>query len=112
MFGIDWIVAYYIGILIRLVKERRSASWPVAQGAVYKSSASGLVAHIVYTYIAEGERYTGQHARRFWYGDSAEAFTELYPPGTRVTIRYRAGQPEKSIMRSQDEGKREKLAGL
>lgn len=42
MFGIDWIVEYYVGILIRLIKERRSGSWPVTQGTVYNSSTSRI----------------------------------------------------------------------
>jgi len=61
---------------------------------------------VAYTYIAAGERYSGEHTRRFWFTDSARTYTELFAPPTTVTIRYRPGRSEISIMRSQDQGKR------
>lgn len=106
MFGIDLFLDYFVSTAIRRIKERRSGGWPIAQGAVYASKTLGQTAQVVYTYIADGERYTGEHTRRFWFTDSARTYAELFAPRTTVTIRYKAGQAETSIMRSQDQGKR------
>jgi len=103
---LGWYLEYLIETAIRRIKERRSNGWPTAQGTVYTSTNLGLRASVVYTYIANGERYTGEHNRMFWFTDSARTFAELFAPSTTVTIRYRAGQAEISIMRSQDQGKR------
>ena len=60
---------------------------------------------MVYTYSVDGERYTGEHTRHFWFTDSAKTYAEWFSPQTGANIRYRPGQAEISIMRSQDQGK-------
>ncbi len=100
------IARYLLSTVVRWIKERRSSDWPVTRGTVYTSTSSGLTAQVVYTYIANGQRYTGEHTRSFWFTDSARTYAELFAPSTTVTIRYRAGQAEISIMRSKDQGKR------
>ena len=104
--GIDWILEYYISIAIRWIKERRSSEWPVVEGKVHASAASGVHAKVVYTYFADGERYTGEHTRRFWFAESAEAYAALFEPMRKLPVRYKVGQAEKSIVRSQDLGRR------
>jgi hypothetical protein len=103
--GIDWILDYYI-TAIRWIKERRSSEWAVVEGTVYASAASGVHTKIVYTYFADGERYTGEHTRGFWFAESAEAYAALFEPMRKLPVRYKAGQAEKSILRSQDLGRR------
>jgi hypothetical protein len=106
MLGMGWYLDYLLSTAIRRIKERRSCGWPIARGTVYTSTSSGLTAQVVYTYIANGERHTGEHTRSFWFTDSARTYAELFAPRTTVTIRYSARQAETSIMRSQDQGKR------
>jgi hypothetical protein len=106
MLGIDWFLEYLLSAAVRWFKERCSSGWPIARGTVHASTSSGQTGEVVYTYIVDGERYTGEHRRRFWFTDSARAHAELFPPTTTVTVRFRAGQPAISIMRSQDQGKR------
>ena len=105
LMGIDWILKYYISTAIRRVKERRSSQWPVVDGTVYASEALGLRAKVVYTYFAD-ERYTGEHTRLFWLADSAEAYAALFELMRKLPVRYKVGQAEKSIVRSQDLGRR------
>ena len=104
--GIDWILEYYISTAIRRIKERRSSQWPVVDGTVYALEASGPRAKVVYTYFADGERYTGEHTRLFWFADSAEAYAALFELMRKLPVRYKVGQAEKSIVRSQDLGRR------
>jgi len=106
MFGIGWFLNYFLSTAIRRIKERRSSGWPTSRGTVYTSTSKGRTAELVYTYIANGEHYAGEHTRSFWFADSASTYAELFAPSTIVTVRYRAEQPHISIMRSQDQGKR------
>lgn len=106
MIGIGWILDYYISTVIRRIKERRSSEWPVVDGEVFSLTAAGLDAKVVYTYIAKGERYTGEHTRRFWFTDSAEAYAALFPSMRSLPVRYRVEKPERSVVRSQDLGRR------
>jgi hypothetical protein len=106
MLGIGWYLDFLLSTAIRRIKERRCSGWPIAQGTVSTSTSSGLTAQVVYTYIANGERYTGEQTRSFWFTDSARIYAELFAPSTSVTIRYKAGRAEISILRSQDQGKR------
>jgi hypothetical protein len=106
MFGIGWFLNYFLTTAIRRIKERRSSGWPMSRATVHTSTREGRTAELVYTYIANGERYTGKHTRSFWFADSASTYAELFAPSTTVTVRYRAEQAHISIMRSQDQGKR------
>ncbi len=104
--GIGWFLGQLVWELLKWVRERRSRDWPIAPGVVHTSRSSGTEAEVWYSYIANGESYADEHTRRFWFRDSAKLYTELFAPKTKVNIRYRADRPEKSVLRSQDQGKR------
>ncbi len=75
-------------------------------GTVSGATSAGRTATVTYTYFANGERYAGEHTRLFWFTESARTYAELFAPKTAINVRYKPGQAEKSIMRSQDQGKR------
>jgi hypothetical protein len=106
MLGISWLLDYLLSTAIRRRQEQRSSGWPKARATVYTSTSEGRTAELVYTYIVDGERYTGEHTRSFWFLDSARTYAELFAPSATVTVRYRPEQAHISIMRSQDQGKR------
>ena len=92
MFFLDIFFAYYFTAAMRRIREHRSRDWPLTQGTVYSSRASGNTAYVVYTYVADGEHYTGEHERLFWFNESAGTYAEWFRSGTTVSIRYKPEQ--------------------
>ena len=88
---LELFVQHLIYAMVKWFRERRSRDWPIAQGMVHSAWTSGYSAHLVYSYIADGESYGGEHERHFC---SAKLYAELFAPKTAVVVRYRrAGRP-------------------
>jgi hypothetical protein len=105
---LDAIVVYLFRTVLRLIKENRSNTWPVAQGSVESSCCPGSalypIAEVVYTYTAEGKSYSGVHKRAFfWSKNSATDYADRFTPTSYSVVRYKPGEPMKSVVRYWDQ---------
>jgi hypothetical protein len=99
---------YLFRTVLRLIKENRSKTWPVVNGKVESSSCPDLglysVAEVVYTYTAEDKGYSGVHKRAFfWSKESAEDYADRFTPTSYLVVRYKPGEPVKSVVRYWDQ---------
>jgi hypothetical protein len=105
---LDAIIVYLFRTLLRLIKENRSNAWPVVNGSVESSSCPGLghypSAEVVYTYTTEGKSYWGVHKRAFfWSKSSAKDYADRFTPASYLVVRYKPGEPMKSVVRYWDQ---------
>jgi len=105
---LDEIVVYLVRTLLRLMSENRSRTWPVTTGRIEESSCpawkSYPIAEVVYTYTAEGASYSGAHKRAFfWSKDSAKDYADRFTQTSCVVVRYKPGEPMKSVVRYWDQ---------
>ncbi len=99
---------YLIRIVIRMMKERGSSTWPVEKGTVRGSSCEaapygGPVAEITYTYTYEGEYFSGMNREPFILGGSAQEYVARFRAGGDVIVRVNPIEPEASIVREDDQ---------
>jgi hypothetical protein len=105
---LDNIIVYLFRTVLRLIKENRSNTWPVTKGSVESSCGPGLalypMAEVVYTYTAEGARFSGLHKRAFfWSKSSATDYACRFTPASYFVVRYKPGEPMKSVVRYWDQ---------
>jgi hypothetical protein len=119
---IDWLDLWQVGVDIAILafgasaalwvwlKARRAQSWPSAQGtigAVY-SHADGhryvkpWVSEFIYTYIVNGEYYSGRHLKRAWSESRAEE-SGLGWKGRMIVVRYSPAKHEVSVLLDADQ---------
>ena len=77
--------------------------WATGKGAVSSASCplagyGGPVAEIGYTYIHDGEYYSGVHTKAFLLRDSAEQYAGQFVLGAQIPLRINPALPETSIM--------------
>jgi len=99
----DIVIGYLIRTLVRFVKMRRSEAWPVEKGKLLSAtcpqiSYGGPVAEFRYTYIHDGEYYSGVHTKPFMLRSSAEEYAGQFPTGTDIPVRVNPAKPEISIV--------------
>jgi hypothetical protein len=104
---IDVVIGFLIRVLIRNIKIRRSVSWPVETGKVYRSecpalSYGGPVAEVSYTYTHKGEYYSGTHQQPFMLRNSAQDYASRFPAGTDLIVRVNPEWPEMSFVSNDD----------
>jgi hypothetical protein len=56
-----------------------------------------------YTFIAESDSWSGETWRQFAVKKDAERYVERHPTGTGIAVRYRPGQPDKSVALARDQ---------
>jgi hypothetical protein len=76
---LDVLLGYAIRSRVRFVRTLQSAKWPIEKGTVSSAICAtavygGHVAEIGYTYIYNGEYYSGIHTKAFLLRDSARHF--------------------------------------
>ena len=99
---------YLIRIVIRMMKERGSSTWPVEKGTVTGSSCEaapygGPVAEITYTYTHKSEYFSGMNREPCLLLSSAEEYVARFRAGGGVILRVKPGEPEVSIVREDDQ---------
>jgi hypothetical protein len=103
---LDEIIGYIVRSIIRFVKVRQSAGWPVGTGTVSSSRTKygpgGHVAEVIYAYTHQGEYYGGTYRRPFFFGSSAEHYLQRFTPESSIEIRIKPGQPEISFVHDDD----------
>ena len=99
-------VGFYIPRLPGWFRSMRAASWPMAQGTiegvkvnVFSGQALGELA---YSYVAEGERYSGYFLLQF--ANEQDAWRMVSPrKGQSILVRYETRNPAFSAVRSEDQ---------
>ena len=80
----------------------RAAGWPVAQGRVetvaVKTLSGQALGELAYSYLAEGERYSGYLTRPFADEQDAWEFVDQLK-GQSLLVRYKPGAPSISAIR-------------
>jgi hypothetical protein len=99
---LDVLVGFLIRTVIRLVRILRSAKWPIERGAVASMTCptaivGGPVAEIGYTYVRNGEYYSGVHRKAFLLTGSAKDYVDQFVLGAQVLLRVNPAQPETSV---------------
>ena len=108
-----WLVALSILALSRpalqWVKGLPAQSWPTIQGSVGSATVcrqDGVIpSHLVrvlYTYIVNGEYYSGLYERTFLRKNSAESFASGLK-GQLALVRYQPNLPERSTLLKRDQ---------
>src|SRR5438874_2296552 len=99
-------VGFYIRRLPGWFRSMRAASWPMAQGTiegvkvnVFSGQALGELA---YSYVAEGEHYSGYFLLQF--ANEQDAWRMVSPlKGQSILVRYETRNPAFSAVRSEDQ---------
>jgi hypothetical protein len=99
-------VGFFIRRLPGWFRSMRAASWPMAQGTiegVKVNVVSGqALGELAYSYIAEGERYSGYFLLQF--ANEQDAWDWVTPlKGQSIWVRYETGNPPFSAVRSEDQ---------
>jgi hypothetical protein len=99
----DVVVGFLIRIVIRFVKLRRSEAWPVENGTISAATCpaaiyGGPVAELGYTYIHNGEYYSGVHTKAFMLKSSAEDYVSKIHIGSQIPVRVKPTDPETSVV--------------
>ena len=99
----DVVVGFLIRTVIRFVKLRSSGAWPVENGTLVAAtcpaaSYGGPVAELGYTYIHNGEYYSGVQTKAFMLKSSAEDYVSKIHIGSQIAVRVKPTDPEKSVV--------------
>ena len=99
----DIVVGFLIRTVVRFVKIRSSKTWPVAKGTISSATCptavhGGPVAELGYTYIHQGEYYSGVHRKAFMLRGSAEDYVSQIVIGSQIAVRVKPTQPETSVV--------------
>jgi hypothetical protein len=99
---VDWAIRsleWAIRSLTRFIRTLRSEKWAVERATVLsKACSTGPVAEIGYTYIHNGEYYSGNHTKAFLLRDSAQDYVNRIIVGGQITVRVNPEQPERSVL--------------
>lgn len=99
----DVVVGFLIRTVIRFVKLRSSETWPVENGTIVAATCptatyGGPVAELGYTYIHNGEYYSGVHTKAFMLKGSAEDHISKIQIGSQIAVRVKPTRPEESVV--------------
>jgi len=99
----DVVIGFLVRTVIRFVRLRSSEAWPVEKGTVSAATCpaavyGGLVAELGYTYIYEGEYYSGIHRKAFMLRSSAENYVSQIHIGSQIPVRVKPTGPETSVV--------------
>jgi len=99
---LDIVVGYLIRSVIRFVRTWRGKKWPIEKGTISRTTCplqpiGGPVAEIGYTYIHNGEYYSGVYRKAFLSSGSAKAYIDQFVLGTEIYLRVNPTQPKTSV---------------
>jgi len=99
----DVVLGFLIRTVVRFVKLRQSEAWPVEKGTLLGATCppsvyGGPVAEFSYTYIHDGEYYSGIYRKAFILRSSAEDYVGRFPIGAQIPVRVKPTQPEISVV--------------
>jgi hypothetical protein len=104
---LDNIIVFLYRLIATSVGHYRSRAWPTTIALVEDARSpeheSYPFAEVTHSFVAEGESRTGVYTKSFWYSGSAKRFAGRFPPGREVIVRYRAGLPNQSFLREDDQ---------
>ena len=98
------------GFLLRRLpgwfRSLRAANWPTTEGRIetvdVKAFGEQALAELGYSYLVEGNRYSGYYSQQF--GDEQFAWNYVTAlQGQFVFVRYKSGNPDVSALRSADQ---------
>ena len=100
---LDVLIGYVVRSVIRFIRTFQSEKWPVEKGTVSSAicpaaTYGGPIAEIGYTYIYNGEYYSGIHTKAFLLSDSAEDYVNGIIVGEQMPVRVNPAQPERSVL--------------
>lgn len=100
---LDVLIGYAIRCLIRFARTLQSEKWPVEKGTVSSAHCpaavyGGPVAEVGYTYIFNGEYYSGTHTKAFLLRDSAQNYFNGIIVGGQMPVRINPARPEQSVL--------------
>ena len=99
----DVVVGYLIRTVVRFVKIRRSETWLIERATISSVTCppavyGGPVAELGYTYIHNGEYYSGVHRKAFILKSSAENYVAQIHIGAQIAVRIKPTQQETSVV--------------
>ena len=88
------------------IRSLRAGKWPASQGRIetadVKTIGDQALAELGYSYLVEGERYSGYYSRQF--ADAQHAWDYVKGlEGQLVVVRYKEDDPGVSALRSADQ---------
>lgn len=100
---LDIYLAYAFRLLVRVLRVRWAASWPIVPGTVLRVSSlpRGFgcpTVEIVYTYTLAGETYSALDESPFTSLQRAQEYAEKVSVGDRVSARVKPTAPGISIL--------------
>ncbi|MGH2506841.1 MAG: DUF3592 domain-containing protein [Ktedonobacteraceae bacterium] len=104
---LDIYVGYALKAILRIFQTRGSGYWHLSTATVKSSDVrTGWfgcpTTEIVYTYDFEGRTYGGLSEKPFILPSSANRYASRFPPGNRLCLRLKPGNPEVSVMCEKD----------
>ena len=100
------IIVFLIRSLLRLIRCRKTRTWPTVEGEIQTSGDMGSsypAGYITYWYSVNGERHFGTHERAFFLRQSAKEYAKQFIPKWKVIIRYSAKDPDQSFVSEGDQ---------
>ena len=99
----DIVIGFLIRTVVRFVKLRSSEEWPVENGTICAATCpawkyGGPVAELGYTYIHNGEYYSGVHTKAFMLKSSAEEYVSRIHIGSQIAVRVKPTDPQTSVV--------------
>lgn len=99
---LDILVGYLIRRVIRFVRTWRSKKWSIEKGTLSSTTCPlqpirRPVAEIGYTYIHNGEYYSGVYRKGLLSSGSAKDYIDQFVVGTEIYLRVNPTQPETSV---------------
>jgi hypothetical protein len=99
----DVVVGFLIRTVIRFVTLRSSEASPVENGTISAATCpagmyGGPVAELGYTYIHNGEYYSGVHTKAFMLKSSAADYVSEIHIGSQIAVRVKPTDPETSVV--------------
>jgi len=108
------VIAAGAGLWLRSrLRKRAAVGWPMAQGKVLWATvsfqgggdpaSSRYVAQVRYTYVVQGEAYSGDYKRSFMWRDSADTWAGAFQTGRQLIVRYKPDNLRNSIVLEEEQ---------
>lgn len=113
---IDVLIAYLIKRIARFVRLWGSGNWTLVTANIISSSFNDNwvwncpTVHITYTYQFNGQTYSGEDSKPFFFSRIGEIDAEQFKRGDKALVRVDPDQPQKSVLRRSDQRDRVEAA--
>lgn len=102
----DNIIVFLYWVVRQWIVDYRTSDWPIAiavlDDAIPKAATLYPLVTVRYHFTVDGQKYSGQFKKGFWYSDSAQAYAESLKEARVVQIRYKHDAPDCSSLRDED----------